>query len=95
MLLINHESEILSHQMIIDFNKKNIFCCAYRQVHQNASFQVLTAASIKMAVFWDAAPCSLVDTDVSEVLTACKILARTPSGKGELFPCLTTLTHAR
>jgi hypothetical protein len=26
-------------------------------------FQVLTAASTKMAVFWDVAPCSLVDVD--------------------------------
>jgi hypothetical protein len=26
-------------------------------------FQVLTAASMKMTVFWDVAPCSMVDTD--------------------------------
>jgi hypothetical protein len=32
-------------------------------------FQVLTATSMKTAVFWDVAPCSLVDIDdVSEVL---------------------------
>jgi hypothetical protein len=28
-----------------------------------ARFQVLTAAGVKMAVFWYAAPCSLVDID--------------------------------
>jgi hypothetical protein len=28
-----------------------------------ASFQVLTAVSMKMTVFWDAAPCSLVEID--------------------------------
>jgi hypothetical protein len=33
-----------------------------------ASFQVLSAASMKMAVFWDVAPYSLVEfTDVSDV----------------------------
>jgi hypothetical protein len=33
-------------------------------------FQVLTAASMKMTVFWDAAPCSLVDIyHISEALT--------------------------
>jgi hypothetical protein len=26
-------------------------------------FEVLTATIMKMAVFWDVAPCSLVDTD--------------------------------
>jgi hypothetical protein len=32
-------------------------------------FQVLTAASVKMAVFWNVAPCRLVKlTDVSETL---------------------------
>jgi hypothetical protein len=35
--------------------------------------QVLTATSMKMAVFWDVGPCSL--TDVSEVLTASIIRA--------------------
>jgi hypothetical protein len=36
-----------------------------------ARFQVLTATSMKMTVFCDVAPCSLVETDdVSEVLTA-------------------------
>jgi hypothetical protein len=34
-------------------------------------FQVLTAASMKMTIFWDIAPCSLVEvTDVSKVLAA-------------------------
>jgi hypothetical protein len=34
-------------------------------------FQVLTATSMKITVFWDVAPCSLVEIDlVSEVLTA-------------------------
>jgi hypothetical protein len=33
-------------------------------------FQVLTAASMKLAAFWDVAPCSVVGTDdVSEVIT--------------------------
>jgi hypothetical protein len=32
-------------------------------------YQVLTATSIKMAVFWEAAPCSLLLTDVSDVHT--------------------------
>jgi hypothetical protein len=33
-------------------------------------FQILTATSMKMAVFWDVAPCSLVIlTDVSEEFT--------------------------
>jgi hypothetical protein len=40
------------------------------------TFQVLTAASMKMAVFWDVALCSLVKvTDVSEVLSASIIRA--------------------
>jgi hypothetical protein len=30
-------------------------------VQNQARFQVLTAASMKMAVFWDVAPCSLVE----------------------------------
>jgi hypothetical protein len=35
------------------------------------SFQVLMAASMKMAVFWDVTPCSLYKfTDVLEVLDA-------------------------
>jgi hypothetical protein len=29
-------------------------------------FQVLTVTSMKMAVVWDAAPCSLIDIDVSD-----------------------------
>jgi hypothetical protein len=35
-------------------------------------FQVLTAVSLKMAVFWVVAPCSLVEkfTDILEVLAA-------------------------
>jgi hypothetical protein len=33
-------------------------------------FEVLTAASMKMIVFWVVAPCSLVEIDVSEMLTA-------------------------
>jgi hypothetical protein len=33
-------------------------------------FQVITAMSMKMNVFWDVAPYSLVETDVSEVLSA-------------------------
>jgi hypothetical protein len=34
-------------------------------------FQLLTATSMKRAVFWDIAPCSLEElTDISEVLTA-------------------------
>jgi hypothetical protein len=32
---------------------------AARLCHDLASFQVLTAASMKVSVFWDAAPCSL------------------------------------
>jgi hypothetical protein len=39
-------------------------------------FEVLTAASVKIAVFWVVAPCSLVEaTDVSEVLAASIIRA--------------------
>jgi hypothetical protein len=34
-------------------------------------FQVLAAANMKIAVFWNVAPCSLIEmTDVSEVLIA-------------------------
>jgi hypothetical protein len=33
-------------------------------------FQVLTATSLKMTAYWEFAPCSLVEVDVSEVLTA-------------------------
>jgi hypothetical protein len=32
-------------------------------------FQVLTATSMKMTIFWDVASCSLVETDVSEMFT--------------------------
>jgi hypothetical protein len=32
-------------------------------------FQILTAARMKTRVFWDAAPCSLVDDDQSEPWT--------------------------
>jgi hypothetical protein len=39
-------------------------------------FVVLTAASMKMAVFWVAATCSLIDfSDVSEVFAASNIRA--------------------
>jgi hypothetical protein len=39
-------------------------------------FEVLTAVSTKMAVFWVEAPCSLVeDTNVSKVLAASIIRA--------------------
>jgi hypothetical protein len=39
-------------------------------------FYVLTAATMKMTVFWDVAPCSLVKfTDVSEGFTASIIRA--------------------
>jgi hypothetical protein len=31
-------------------------------------FQVITAVSMKMAVFWNAAPCSLLEIDSQEVL---------------------------
>jgi hypothetical protein len=37
-------------------------------------FQVLTTASMKMAVFWDVARCSLVRIDVSEVFNASIII---------------------
>jgi hypothetical protein len=40
----------------------------------NLGFEVLTAASIKMAAFWVAAPCSLLEV-VSEVLAASIIRA--------------------
>jgi hypothetical protein len=41
-------------------------------------FEVLTAASVKMAVFWAVAPCNLVQvTDVSEALAALIIRAMT------------------
>jgi hypothetical protein len=33
-------------------------------------FQVLTAASMDVTVFWDIATCRLVEFDVSEVLTS-------------------------
>jgi hypothetical protein len=33
------------------------------------------AINMKMAVFWDIAPCNLVDTDISEELTASIIRA--------------------
>jgi hypothetical protein len=37
-------------------------------------FQVFITVSLKMPVFWDVAPCSLVNfNDVSEVLTVCMI----------------------
>jgi hypothetical protein len=35
----------------------------WRLTPYQVRFHVLTATSMKMAVFWDAAPCSLVDTD--------------------------------
>jgi hypothetical protein len=36
-------------------------------------FQVLTVRGMKMAVFWDAALCSLIFTNISEVLNALMI----------------------
>jgi hypothetical protein len=33
----------------------------YRQLYELVKFQVLTAASVKIAVFWIVAPCSLVE----------------------------------
>jgi hypothetical protein len=43
-----------------------------REVPNNmVRFQVLTATSMKMAVFWDFAPCSLLDTDRSFRGTYC------------------------
>jgi succinate dehydrogenase/fumarate reductase cytochrome b subunit len=35
----------------------------YANTLQFLSIQVLTAACMKMTVFWDVAPCSLVETD--------------------------------
>jgi hypothetical protein len=38
---------------------------------QNVGFQILTAASMKMTVLWNIAPCSFVEvTDISEMHTA-------------------------
>jgi hypothetical protein len=44
-------------------------------VRLRVGFEVLTAVSTKMAVFWVVAPCSLVVTNVSEVLAASIIRA--------------------
>jgi hypothetical protein len=46
---------------------QSIICISHIKLMSNkpiyVRFQVLTATSIKMAVFWDVAPCSLVDID--------------------------------
>jgi len=34
-----------------------------KDVRKKVRFRVLTAASMKMAAFWDMAPCSLVEVD--------------------------------
>jgi hypothetical protein len=44
-------------------------------------FEVLTAVSTKMAVFWVVAPCTLVFSNVSEVCTATNI--RVMSNEGD------------
>jgi hypothetical protein len=41
---------------------------SYNNLHQSVGFEVLMAGSMKMAVFWVVAPCSLVITNISEVL---------------------------
>jgi hypothetical protein len=42
-----------------------------KDIERNVRFQVLTAAKIKLVIFWAVAPCSVVEfTDVSEVLAA-------------------------
>jgi hypothetical protein len=43
-------------------------------------FEFLTAASMRMAVFWVAASCSLVDIGVSEVLSTSIITHRPDDG---------------
>jgi hypothetical protein len=53
-----------------------IFSKNLRNIFPSARFQVLTAASMKMAVIWDVAPCSLIEvTKFLEVLTASIIIA--------------------
>jgi hypothetical protein len=51
-----------------------------KTIKNSMRFQVLTAAIMKLAAFWDAAPCSLVEvyTDVSEILIASIIKAIAP-----------------
>jgi hypothetical protein len=41
-------------------------------------FQVSTAANMNMTPFWDAAPCCLVEVDVSDVLTSLMEAESTP-----------------
>jgi hypothetical protein len=46
----------------------NFYVTSRRNIPEDAISQILTAASMKMAVFWDVAPYSLVKfTDVSQV----------------------------
>jgi hypothetical protein len=46
-------------------------------------FEVLAARSVKMAIFWDV-PCCLVDTDISDELTA-SITHHLDHGSSNLF----------
>jgi hypothetical protein len=52
-------------------------------------FEVLTAAIMKVAVFWVVAPCSLLEfTDVSEVLAATRLYGATTQKKPSLVVLL-------
>jgi hypothetical protein len=49
-------------------------------------FEVLTAASMKMAVFWGVAPCSLVEVyDISDVRSASIIRAISTDDGGSKY----------
>jgi hypothetical protein len=59
----------------------HVLKCNIRNYVIKVGFEVLTAASMKMAVFWAVAPCSLVEvTIVSEILATCII--RAINGRG-------------
>jgi hypothetical protein len=51
--------------LIIQFLYQNAFRQARTKITEikQVMFEVLTATSMKMAVFWDVAPCILVHTD--------------------------------
>jgi hypothetical protein len=75
-LLIGHRKTRIGVSSLYDVVASTLFTVLYCTENDIllVRFEILTAASMKMAVFWVVAPCSLVQvTDVSEVLAASRL----------------------
>jgi hypothetical protein len=58
--LMSHESSVQNQETALEWDFRKPFAELKGHLIGKAGFEVLTAASMKMAVFWAVAPCSLV-----------------------------------